>query len=355
MTEKKPQSPLLVHNISISKALKHRQDDVPEDYIKTIQTEITEQMRETVVEWLLAVCQEEQCQPQIFHLTVNILDRVLSRIKIKTSQLQCLASACLLVSWKIRSQSTISAVKIVKYTSFNVKLEELLEWEVYVLSKLSWNIPSIVALDFVEHILKQVSKLKTEVIIDSVLRSRIQVLINQSYLSYHVARYSPSVIAAAAVILAAKSHVSSPAPDPSSPACSNTSSPELSRVSPSSSKSPFKVSESPIARVPGETELSNTGSSPELFRAEVDRITKTVARITLVDKTELSHCSSHLAQLSSVSRPQTPDTGYSDTSSSGGRFSTSSPLPIAARSLFKDLESSVKTPTKILDASTENL
>ena len=126
MTEKKPQSPLLVHNISISKALKHRQDDVPEDYIKTVQTEITEQMRETVVEWLLAVCQEEQCQPQIFHLTVNILDRVLSRIKIKTSQLQCLASACLLVSWKIRSQSTISAVKIVKYTSFNVKLEELL-------------------------------------------------------------------------------------------------------------------------------------------------------------------------------------------------------------------------------------
>ena len=52
--------------------------------------------------------------------------RVLSKISIKGSQLQLLASACLLVSWKIREHSAISAAKIVKYTNYNVKLEELL-------------------------------------------------------------------------------------------------------------------------------------------------------------------------------------------------------------------------------------
>ena len=127
----KPQSPLLVHNLSISKALRHRHDqhDDPlhdQDYIKTVQSEVSVSMREVVAEWLLAVCTEEQCQPQIFHLTVNILDTVLTKIDIKASQLQLLASACLLVAWKIRNTTPISAVKIVKYTSFNVKLTELL-------------------------------------------------------------------------------------------------------------------------------------------------------------------------------------------------------------------------------------
>ena len=127
----KPQSPLLVHNLNISKALRHRHEHDEDhlhdqDYIKTVQSQVSVSMREVVAEWLLAVCTEDKCQPQIFHLTVNILDTVLTKIDIKASQLQLLASACLLVSWKIRNQSPISAVKIVKYTSFNVKLEELL-------------------------------------------------------------------------------------------------------------------------------------------------------------------------------------------------------------------------------------
>jgi len=45
-----------------------------------------------------------------------------------------------------------------------------------------------------------------------------------------------------------------------------------------------------------------------------------------------------------------PDSSFSDTSSMGSRFSTSSPLPNAARTLFNDLD--VKTPTKLLEAAT---
>ena len=63
---------------SVSRALRHERDhheDVKEDYIKTKQSEVSIAMRERVVEWLLAVCEEEQCQPQLFCLTVNCLDR----------------------------------------------------------------------------------------------------------------------------------------------------------------------------------------------------------------------------------------------------------------------------------------
>jgi len=359
------------HQTAIVRALKyHRdhQDDVPEDYVKTKQTEISTGMRETVAEWLLAVCEEEQCQPHLFCLTINCLDRVLSKISIKGSQLQLLASACLLVSWKIREHSAISAAKIVKYTNYNVKLEELLEWEVYVLSKLNWNISSVVAIDFVDHIIQNVGRLQTEIVFDMMTRSRIQSLIYQSHISYKVARYPPSVIAAAAVLVGVRPCVDMPPPrvETPSPSLSSscTSSPELSRLTPSSSsscsrRSPFRVNESPIARSGDSPSITNVDvRSPDVVisrTSDMDKLTRSVQRITFVDKTELSRCSDQLQHVSHVSRhvppSPSPDLGYSDTSSTGSRFSTSSPLPVSARSLFKDLET-VKTPTKILDAAT---
>ena len=52
--------------------------------------------------------------------------RILSIVDIKASQLQLAASACLLVSWKIQDHAPISAVRIVKFTNYGVKIEELL-------------------------------------------------------------------------------------------------------------------------------------------------------------------------------------------------------------------------------------
>lgn len=51
------------------------------------------------------------------------------------TQLQLLASACLLVSWKVREHSKITAQKIVKYTNYNVQKDELL---ISSLFKLIW-------------------------------------------------------------------------------------------------------------------------------------------------------------------------------------------------------------------------
>ena len=54
------------------------------------------------------------------------LFRVMAKIEITAAQLQLLAAACLLVSWKVRELAPVSALKIVKYTSCSVKVEELL-------------------------------------------------------------------------------------------------------------------------------------------------------------------------------------------------------------------------------------
>ena len=90
------------------------------------QSEVTLDMRETVAQWLLSVCEEERAEPSLFCLAIQCLDSALTKITIKGAQLQLLAASCLLVSWKVRECRPISAVKIVKYTNYSVQLETLL-------------------------------------------------------------------------------------------------------------------------------------------------------------------------------------------------------------------------------------
>merc|ERR1711881_34603 len=225
----------------------------------------------------LEVCEEEQSHPELFCLAVNCLDRFLSKVQIKKSQLQLLASACLLVSWKVREHRKITALKIVKYTNYNVQQEELLEWEVLVLSKLNWNIPPVVAMDFVEHIVQGLGKLQVEWVPEIPI-PRVQ----------HPTLRSPEVVPA----------------------------------------------------------------TPRYSALDLDRVIRSAQKITFVEKSILQRCMEELEELSRGYLPPSPspESSFSDTSSTGSRFSTSSPLPNAARTLFTDIE--VKTPTKLLEAAT---
>ena len=191
-------------------------------------------------------------------------------------------------------------------------------------------------------------------------RSRITSLTTQSYVHPSLSRQPPSVLAAASVLLSLQPLLTS-MPTPASPldtssslSCpsNNTSSPELScTLTPvSSKKSPFQMTDCPIARVYDD---SNFVSSPDLVIPQASDVERLVQRISFVDKDVLLKARDELQSLANTQKlPQstlTSKLSYGDTSASGGRFSTSSPLPTAARSLFKDLE--IKTPTKVLEAS----
>ena len=202
-------------------------------------------------------------------------------------------------------------------------------------------------------------------------RSRVQLLVRRCHVSYELSRHPPVLLAAASVLatltplVTAETETSSaslsasPPPRreteaPSLSQSSATSSPELSRLlSPSydSTRSPFQVAESPITPIARRLSSGGEDATPARSRgSEVERVTRAIQRLTLLDSHALATCSAHLQQLELLAPTHTA--GHSDTSASGDRFSTSSPLPTAARSLFKDLETTVKTPTKILDAST---
>merc|ERR1719340_116217 len=90
---------------------------------------------------------------------MNYLDRFLSVCSIARSQLQLLGAVCLMVAWKVREHEPLPALRLVEYSDFNLTPADIMEWEVLLLSKLDWDMSSVIAIDFVEHIIQRVSGL----------------------------------------------------------------------------------------------------------------------------------------------------------------------------------------------------
>lgn len=379
---------------------KEEGERLPGDYLRR-QEEVKPSMRRTVAEWMMEVSEEEGAMPEVFCLAVNCLDRFLDVVEIKKSQLQLLACACLLVAWKVREHTKISAQKIIKYTNFNVTIEELLEWEVLLLAKLNWNIPSVVAIDFVEHILQSLEKLRLDWNPEMIRRS-INDLILACHTCPQMARYPPSLVASACVVVTIRPIIEMPPPrleTPSPSSCSSSSSPESSLSSSSISRQ-FLSSSSISRQFRSPDKQLRSHALPDSPRprspgAHLERIVRSVQKITFVEKPLLQRAIDQIEDLQkNEPLPPSPSPEHSDISSQleassfssslfspsssilssssmlspssslvisspfslspresshGMRFSTSSPLPHAARTLFSDFD--LQTPTKILDAA----
>ena len=59
-----------------------------QDYCSSVQSQIAPHMRKTVTNWMLEVCEDQQCQPEVFFLSVNYLDMILSTVNINKNQFQ---------------------------------------------------------------------------------------------------------------------------------------------------------------------------------------------------------------------------------------------------------------------------
>ena len=89
---------------------------------------ITPDMREIVAEWMLQVIQEENSQPEVFCLAMNIMDRFLSQTPVLRNQLQLLGAVCTLIASKIREPCPIPGKSLIIYTDYSITAEELKVW-----------------------------------------------------------------------------------------------------------------------------------------------------------------------------------------------------------------------------------
>ena len=95
------------------------------DYFKNVQTEVTPSMRKIVADWMLQVCQELNCQPEVFVLAMSYMDRFLARCPVTKSRLQLVGSVCLLISSKFKETCPIPGEKLIFYTDYSITPEEI--------------------------------------------------------------------------------------------------------------------------------------------------------------------------------------------------------------------------------------
>ncbi len=95
------------------------------DYFRFVQKDLRPPMRRIVAEWMLQVCQELQCQPEVFTLAMNYMDRFLARCRVRKASLQLLGSVCLMVASKFKETCPVLGERLIFYSDFSIGSEEL--------------------------------------------------------------------------------------------------------------------------------------------------------------------------------------------------------------------------------------
>ncbi|VVC28873.1 Cyclin, C-terminal domain,Cyclin-like,Cyclin, N-terminal [Cinara cedri] len=171
------------------------------DYLTTVQSDLTPNLRKIVVDWMWEVCEEQKCQEDIFPLAVNYLDRFLSKNPIQKNHLQLLGTTCLLVSSKLRECESLTVDLLILYTDNTVSSEDLLMWELLLLSILKWDVSALTAHDFLWYILKRLNLDTVKPFVDIVVK-HCGTFIGMCVRDYKFCSYLPSVIAGASIAAA---------------------------------------------------------------------------------------------------------------------------------------------------------
>ncbi|KAK9886883.1 hypothetical protein WA026_019141 [Henosepilachna vigintioctopunctata] len=165
---------------------------------RSVQTEVTIQMRKVVAEWMMEVCEEQKCQDEVFLLAMNYMDRFLNSCNIRKNQLQLLGTTCMLLASKLREPAPLAAETLVYYTDHSITKHELLRWELLVLSKLKWDLSAITPQDFLRHLLTRLPVEAMGINLNMV-SNHAKTLIALCAREYRFTSYHPSMIASASV------------------------------------------------------------------------------------------------------------------------------------------------------------
>lgn len=168
-------------------------------YFNCVQTELSASMRRRVGQWMLEVCEEEQCRPEVYPLAMNCLDRFLSVKSIRKSQLQLTGAVCMLLASKFRQTTPLSTERLCMYTAYSVTREEILDWELLVVSKLKWDLSAVIPNDFVDQLLHRLELPQEPQCNKALIRNHAQVFITLCATEFEFSMSPPSMVAAAGI------------------------------------------------------------------------------------------------------------------------------------------------------------
>jgi len=198
---------ILADNRVLRNMLNDENDVKIEDYCSHVQSHIAPHMRKIVTDWMLEVCEDQQCKPEVFFLSINYLDRFLSKVNIQKEQFQLCASVCILLASKFSQVVPISTDKLVIYTDSSVTAQELRQWEMKILNVLQWELSSVTTHSFLQHYIHGLGNtVDSEICIEKV-RNHAESIAAMAATEYAFISAKQSVLAAAALSVAVKEEV----------------------------------------------------------------------------------------------------------------------------------------------------
>ncbi|KAI3823733.1 hypothetical protein L1987_05173 [Smallanthus sonchifolius] len=170
------------------------------NYMKTVQRDITQEMRGILIDWLVEVCEEYRLGVETFYLTVTLIDRYLSKMYIEKQRLQLLGITCMLIASKYEDITAPRVEDFCFITDGTYTRKEVLDMEHEVLDALGFHLSVPTVNKFLRRfILAAQSSYKVPVV---ELEYLAKYLAELTLIEYGFLKFLPSLIAASAVFLA---------------------------------------------------------------------------------------------------------------------------------------------------------
>ncbi|GAU42914.1 hypothetical protein TSUD_86520 [Trifolium subterraneum] len=169
-------------------------------YMENVQTDITSNMRGTLVDWLTEVADEHQLLPETLHLSISYIDRFLSIQHVKRSNFQLLGVSSMLIASKYEEITPPKPVDFCQITDNTYDLEEVLKMESNILNTLNFEMGNPNVITFLKRFIGIASENPKTCNLQ--FEYLCNYLAELSLLDYECIRFLPSVVAASVIFLA---------------------------------------------------------------------------------------------------------------------------------------------------------
>lgn len=188
----------LIHQQFVKKEL----DFMADPTYMSKQQDITLKMRAILIDWLVDVHCKFRLRPETLFLTVNVIDRYLAQAPVIRRKLQLVGVTAMLIASKYEEIYAPEIADFVYISDKAYNRKEIIDMEAVILNEVQFTVTMPYSLTFMRRVLKAVA---VSTGISSELHANLaHYLIELALPSANMLHFRPSVLGAAAVLLAGK-------------------------------------------------------------------------------------------------------------------------------------------------------